>query len=132
MTTLSAAPALAVAGSSDCNLTSPASAPVGTDAQHARRSDAVASLTFSDTPSEVFQLRSFDDDRSKIARSTTPQTQLHPQQHLGTNDTSPITATTPSPQPIPIHPRKPSPGLAARLKALGFGNTRKSTSPPPS
>ncbi|KAK1754895.1 cortical protein KAR9-domain-containing protein [Echria macrotheca] len=132
MTTLSAAPALAVAGCSDCTVTSPASAPVGTDAQHAGRNDAVASLTFSDTPSEVFQLRSFDDDRSKISRSTTPQTQLHPQQHLGTNDTSPITATTPSPQPIPIHPRKPSPGLAARLKALGFGNTRKSTSPPPS
>ncbi|KAK4105307.1 KAR9-domain-containing protein [Parathielavia hyrcaniae] len=27
--------------------------------------------------------------------------------------------------------RKPSPGLAARLKALGFGTPRKSTSPPP-
>ncbi|KAJ4295985.1 hypothetical protein N0V88_004687 [Collariella sp. IMI 366227] len=46
-------------------------------------------------------------------------------------------AIAPSAPSVPVSPstthrgRKPSPGLAARLKALGFGSTRKSASPPP-
>ncbi|KAK5663409.1 hypothetical protein OQA88_3838 [Cercophora sp. LCS_1] len=138
MTSLSAA--AAVAGSSNCNITSPATATVGTDDQDAGRNDAVASLTFSDIPSDVFQLRSFNNDASnghngdaKISLSPPrpqPPQQQHPQ-HLSANDTSPSHVAI-TPAPIHHHPRKPSPGLAARLKALGFGNTRKSTSPPPS
>ncbi|KAL2127007.1 hypothetical protein VTI74DRAFT_11485 [Chaetomium olivicolor] len=63
--------------------------------------------------------------------NTSPSQQhQHPRHNqLSTNGPSaPITPTSP-----PIHRvRKPSPGLAARLKALGFGSARKSTSPPPS
>ena len=137
MTTLSAA--AAVAGSSNRNITTSATDVTAVDpsAQHDGRNDTTASLTFSDIPNDVFQLRAFDSEPPKISRATTPQATLHPQQpqqHLVATDTSPVNATTPSPSSTPIHhhPRKPSPGLAARLKALGFGNTRKSTSPPPS
>ncbi|KAL2122881.1 hypothetical protein VTJ04DRAFT_3336 [Mycothermus thermophilus] len=48
-------------------------------------------------------------------------------QQPGTNQSL---ATTPTSRPLP-RVRKPSPGLAARLKALGFG-ARKTPSPPPS
>ncbi|KAK0632376.1 hypothetical protein B0T14DRAFT_560074 [Immersiella caudata] len=130
MTSLSAA----ASGSSNCNITASASAVVETGAQDAGRNDALVSLTFSDIPSDVFQLRSFDGDahasnshpdgnQPRISRSPT-------QRHLVASDATPANvATTPTSAPVP---RKPSPGLAARLKALGFGNTRKSTSPPPS
>jgi len=127
----------AASGSSNSNSSITASATASvetTGTQDAGRNDAPV-LTFSDgIPSEVFHLRSFDEahhtsnshhngDQPKISRSPT-------QQHLAANDAPPANvATTPTPAPIP---RKPSPGLAARLKALGFGNARRSTSPPPS
>ncbi|KAK3695329.1 cortical protein KAR9-domain-containing protein [Podospora appendiculata] len=61
-----------------------------------------------------------------IPSTTSPH--QHPQ--LLANDSSSTAAPAAS---TPIHhPRRPSPGLAARLKALGFGSTRKSSSPPPS
>ena len=53
------------------------------------------------------------------------------QQKLSAHEASP--AATPAPTPIPTHRvRRPSPGLAARLKALGFGTNRKPSSSPPS
>ncbi|KAL2139747.1 hypothetical protein VTI28DRAFT_4730 [Corynascus sepedonium] len=56
-----------------------------------------------------------------------PQSQPQPQQQQQLQ----LSASN-SPTSTPVHRvRKPSPGLAARLKALGFGTTRKS-SPPPS
>lgn len=57
------------------------------------------------------------------------QHQLHllqqPQQHAASS------ASPPSASSLSQRVRKPSPGLAARLKALGFGTNRKSASPPP-
>ncbi|KAK4128586.1 KAR9-domain-containing protein [Parathielavia appendiculata] len=63
--------------------------------------------------------------------------QQHLQQHLQqgqqpalSNEPSAVGAKTTTSAPT-HRVRKPSPGLAARLKALGFGTARKSTSPPP-
>lgn len=85
-------------------------------------------LTFTDIPSELFQLRSFDSNflqHTAANTSTSTSTSPQPPDHDGsTIDTPPSTS---HPQP-----RKPSPGLAARLKALGFGSQRKSSPPPPS
>ncbi|KAK1834751.1 cortical protein KAR9-domain-containing protein [Podospora conica] len=114
-------------------------------------------LNFSETPSDLFQLQpSFDLHRSArtnhnhvhvgaaapLTKSLTPHgthshSLPHPQPpqpaHPRDRDSLPPGATTPTPTPAPVlHPRKPSPGLAARLKALGFGSSRRSTSPPPS
>ncbi|KAK0731564.1 cortical protein KAR9-domain-containing protein [Lasiosphaeris hirsuta] len=133
MTSLSAA----APGSSNCNTTAPASGIVETGVRSAGRNDAVV-LTFSDIPSGLFQLHSFDASSHNVddPNFSSPHPQLQPpqqQQHsdqLSAND-APARATTPNSTPV-HHPRKPSPGLAARLKALGFGSARKSTSPPPS
>ncbi|KAK3383764.1 hypothetical protein B0T24DRAFT_61517 [Lasiosphaeria ovina] len=148
----------AAPGSSDCTgITATAAANVETsfrDAAHTHSDGAV--LTFSDIPSELFRLYSFDDNDngvgqqrppsrdSRDARNNNnrnhhqkPQTQLLPplatqvpqqQSQLSANDTSAVSTPTST---ATHHPRKPSPGLAARLKALGFGTTRKSASPPP-
>ncbi|KAK3300980.1 uncharacterized protein B0H64DRAFT_28489 [Chaetomium fimeti] len=107
-------------------------------------------LTFSDVPSELAHLDAFDSDQ---------QNQQQEQQHQDTTSTAhtnnshigdPPKSSPPqqqqqhqqqqrqlsassSPTSTPAHRvRKPSPGLAARLKALGFGSTRKSSPPPPS
>ncbi|KAL1880821.1 hypothetical protein VTK73DRAFT_4991 [Phialemonium thermophilum] len=112
-------------------------------------------LSFTDIPSELFQLRTFDSDPLRSAAisaanpaapgaATSPSadrlpSRTHTRQSRDTsaspqlppaNDNS-LPTNTP---PLPSHPqpRKPSPGLAARLKALGFGSQRKASPPPPS
>ncbi|KAK3329540.1 cortical protein KAR9-domain-containing protein [Apodospora peruviana] len=129
MTSLSA-PAL---GSSDCHITGSATpdAETGTSAQNAGQDGAaLLPLTFSDLPNELLQLSlntsvaNLDESES----STQPHLPLPSQRKLSANDVSPANVSTSTPI---HHPRRPSPGLAARLKALGF-TTRKSTSPPPS
>lgn len=108
--------------------------------------DKADELNFSETPSDLFQLQpSFDLHRSArtnhvVAGASTAHSHSQPQPpqppqpaHQRPADPLSPSATTPTPAPVPVlHARKPSPGLAARLKALGFGNSRRSTSPPPS
>ncbi|KAL1842362.1 hypothetical protein VTJ49DRAFT_5427 [Mycothermus thermophilus] len=121
-------------------------------------SDANIILTFAGVPHEVIQLGdSFSLDSSQAVQppqappqhdqskhshaigallhvsKTEPQRDQVPQQGSSQQDQQQnpqYPATTPTSRPAP-RVRKPSPGLAARLKALGFG-TRKSASPPPS
>ncbi|TPX18473.1 uncharacterized protein E0L32_011658 [Thyridium curvatum] len=62
--------------------------------------------------------------RSSFSSSTSAQ--------LGPADDFSATSRGNSRSPSRPSHRKPSPGLAARLKALGFGASRKSSSPPPS
>ncbi|KAI1856651.1 uncharacterized protein JN550_013739 [Neoarthrinium moseri] len=67
-------------------------------------------LTFSDVPGDLSQLGP-----------------IQPQPGIETNNSSvlpPVRSTSRH------HPRKPSPGLAARLKALGFGGTSRQPSAP--
>ncbi|KAK4681808.1 hypothetical protein QC764_110730 [Podospora pseudoanserina] len=67
--------------------------------------------------------------------NTNPQQQpkqAQSQQQLSADDPATSSrATTPGPSASVHRARKPSPGLAARLKALGFGSSRKTASPPP-
>ncbi|GAB1310960.1 Cortical protein KAR9-domain-containing protein [Madurella fahalii] len=125
------------------------------DRDEPRNLNVPPGLTFSGIPSELAQLRVFDADQPTLpqqhlqhGRSTAnrhtgdppepspshhhhhQQQQQQQQQQLSANDVS--TATTPNSTPPTHRARKPSPGLAARLKALGFGAHRKSSSPPPS
>ncbi|KAG7292524.1 hypothetical protein NEMBOFW57_002559 [Staphylotrichum longicolle] len=59
--------------------------------------------------------------------------QQQPQQQLSAHGPSAPSTTTTTPTSAQTHRvRKPSPGLAARLKALGFGTSRNPPSPPPS
>ncbi|KAK0673306.1 hypothetical protein QBC41DRAFT_266551 [Cercophora samala] len=62
-----------------------------------------------------------------------PQQKQAQSQQLSADDPAASRATTPGPSSSSsVHrARKPSPGLAARLKALGFGSSRKTVSPPP-
>ncbi|KAL2270097.1 hypothetical protein VTJ83DRAFT_2281 [Remersonia thermophila] len=118
-------------------------------------------LTFADVPHEVMQLSDSISLDSSQAAQPPPEEPQQQQQHeqsklshaigslLHVSNPEPQReqaaqqallhqdqqhpqppATTPTAKPAP-RVRKPSPGLAARLKALGFG-TRKSASPPPS
>ncbi|KAI0008885.1 KAR9-domain-containing protein [Xylariaceae sp. FL0662B] len=74
-------------------------------------------LTFSDVPTNSIQLAPLDSQRQSRSAHA--------------NDTTPNPAS--SIQLTSNHPRKPSPGLAARLKALGFGSAKQaSLSPQPS
>ncbi|KAK4043666.1 cortical protein KAR9-domain-containing protein [Parachaetomium inaequale] len=93
-------------------------------------------LTFSDVPSELAsdqQLQPQHHASSSTAHShigdppkSSPPQQQQQQQQLQLSASN-------SPTSTPAHRvRKPSPGLAARLKALGFGTSRKSSPPPPS
>ncbi|KAK4177439.1 cortical protein KAR9-domain-containing protein [Triangularia setosa] len=72
-------------------------------------------------------------DSPNITTNTNPQQQQKQaqSQQLSADDPAGPRATTPGPSSV-HRARKPSPGLAARLKALGFGSSRKTTSPPPS
>ncbi|KAK4153421.1 cortical protein KAR9-domain-containing protein [Chaetomidium leptoderma] len=114
-------------------------------------------LTFSDVPNEIIQLQSFDSGHqpqhhactthSPIGDPLKPSSsqqlqqlqleqlrqyhQQHQQHQLSANDHYPSATDTPTSTPA-HRVRKPSPGLAARLKALGFGSARKGSSPPPS
>ncbi|KAB5536472.1 cortical protein KAR9-domain-containing protein [Coniochaeta sp. 2T2.1] len=65
--------------------------------------------------------------RSKSSTPTAPANDISPTINTPSSTTS---ISTPSPA-NPLQPRKPSPGLAARLKALGFGSTRSKSPPPP-
>ena len=133
MTSLSAA----ALGSSDCHITGSASPRAETNLQNAGQDGAaLLPLTFSDMPTELLHLSL---NNAIIADTNTnhpnPSTKLQPRPPT---QPKPSTyevqhpAAGPSTPPLPVHhSRRPSPGLAARLKALGFG-TRKSTSPPPS
>src|SRR3569833_1490142 len=84
---------------------------------------AAALLNFSELPSDLALLHLHP--TSKISNDTY------------SNNTSSPAATAPPPPPpsnpssTHLHPRKPSPGLAARIKALGFGTARKTSPPPP-
>lgn len=92
------------------------------DPLHQRHHDPV--LTFSAVPDALFQLP-FD------SKSSTPKPRANViSQTINTPSPTATNISTPSPA-HPPHPRKPSPGLAARLKALGFGSSTRSKSPPP-
>lgn len=128
MTILSAA----ASGSSNCNITASAtSSSVEHGAQDACRNDALVSLIFSDIPSDALHLRSFNDTDAHQASYPPASRDPSPARRRLAANGAPLAASATSPTPAAV-PRKPSPGLAARFKALGFGNTRKSTSPPPS
>lgn len=131
MTSLSAA----ALGSSDCHITSSASpgAETTTSQNVGQDGAALLPLTFSDVPTELLHpsLNTITADGN--ANQAKSLTQILPRQS-NQPDPSAHEALTSSPStpPVPIHhSRRPSPGLAARLKALGFGS-RKSTSPTPS
>ncbi|CAJ2501127.1 Uu.00g039800.m01.CDS01 [Anthostomella pinea] len=73
-------------------------------------------LTFSDVPTDLLQLHP-----------------LHERRIDANNNTAHINSSLPPIKPPTHQARKPSPGLAARLKALGFGSARQSSpSPTPS
>ncbi|KAK3372501.1 cortical protein KAR9-domain-containing protein [Podospora didyma] len=146
MTGLSAA----APGSSDrenLNISATAAAlDADTSARDASNHVDAHALTFSDIPSELFRLRSFENSPSQAnahndaqqrpithqtGRDANNKSNSHNSNLLHTIQTPPPQSTPASTPPI-HHPRKPSPGLAARLKALGFGTSRKSSSPPPS
>ncbi|KAI1334753.1 cortical protein KAR9-domain-containing protein [Xylariaceae sp. FL0016] len=83
-----------------------------------------AILTFSDVPTDLLQLGPLV-DRPNSA-NTVRQTIINENNN---NNNSALPPGKPHHQ---HQPRKPSPGLAARLKALGFGSSRSSTPPPQS
>ncbi|KAL2260748.1 hypothetical protein VTK26DRAFT_5154 [Humicola hyalothermophila] len=122
----SLAPAAPISGSVD---------DAGITSQHAGRGAGVV-LTFSEAPGDAVQSQpSTQEQQHEQGASGVPHTSPPPSQQPNLQRPSaapPPTTTPPNPAPVVTHrSRKPSPGLAARLKALGFG-TRKSSSPPPS
>jgi hypothetical protein len=104
-------------------------------------------LTFTAVPDELFQLP-FGSHNTNTAltpvnnnhhhtagrsKSLTPQSPANddsPSITPPSTTTTTTTVSTSSPA-YPAQPRRPSPGLAARLKALGFGGTRSRSPPPP-
>jgi hypothetical protein len=107
----------------------------GSASHHHHHHNAVAvGLAFADVSSDLLQLRPFDVNQVNQVNSTeTSKSDKISATTLSATSPNPfhVTASVQSAAP-PIQPRKPSPGLAARLKALGFGSsTKKSTSPPP-
>lgn len=125
-----AAPAVIVA---DADLPTPATQ--NTTGQDTTSNGAEVSLTFSDLSSDLLQLHANFDaglhQTALITPATEASQQKHQQYQLSAQEPTAPRATTPTAAPIP-RSRKPSPGLAARLKALGFGSARKPDSPPPS
>ena len=89
--------------------------------------DGAAVLTFSDVPSDLFELRYEKPATPQLVAKDTSS----PSPNTNINTETTTAANTPSPSYHP-HSRRPSPGLAARLKALGFGGTPRKESPPPS
>lgn len=77
-----------------------------------------------------------DPPKPTLAQQEQLQLQLQQQQqqspYTQLSADEPSATQTPTTSSAHHRARKPSPGLAARLKALGFGTTRKSSSPPPS
>lgn len=68
--------------------------------------------------------------RSRSATPNPPADGSSPTTTITTPSTTPAGIPTSSPA-YPTQPRKPSPGLTARLKALGFSSTRGKSPPPP-
>jgi hypothetical protein len=95
-------------------------------AQHPPESD-FAVLAFADLPSDLAQLRAFDSAHLDINNRPSSQ---NPNTPVSTHDTA-IASQPSSNSAAHTQPRKPSPGLAARLKALGFGASTKASPPPP-
>ncbi|KAK9421884.1 putative Karyogamy protein [Seiridium unicorne] len=90
-----------------------------TDQHHVGPVPPPSILTFSDVPSDLTQLGPLEP----------------PQRHIdsSTDNNSSISSSTALPPVRPTsrhNPRKPSPGLAARLKALGFGGGQRHSSAP--
>lgn len=115
------------------------------------RQDSAVELTFSEIPTELLQFTfaNNDTDGNRPGTSSSASTNNNTNHiHISVNDTTnseaPTSSSTPrqshfstdvllTPDPTPPGlraTRKPSPGLAARLKALGFGGQRKPASPP--
>lgn len=101
-------------------------------------------LTFTAFADETFQLPSSShstdtalapgNNRHHTAGRSRSATPKSPANHSSRTITTPSTTAAAIPTSSPAHPaqpRKPSPGLAARLKALGFGSTRSKSPPPP-
>ncbi|KAK3498054.1 cortical protein KAR9-domain-containing protein [Neurospora hispaniola] len=123
-----------------------------------QRQDSAVELSFSEVPTELLQFTNSDTTTtsdSRPATSSSASTNNNTNHlHISVNhlDSEPPTTSsssssssstprqssfstdvllTPDPTPPGLRAtRKPSPGLAARLKALGFGGQRKPASPP--
>ncbi|KAK3395965.1 cortical protein KAR9-domain-containing protein [Sordaria brevicollis] len=123
------------------------------DFQQQQRQDSAVELTFSEIPTELLQFTFANDDSnagerpdtSSSASTTNNNTShIHISVNKANDPEAPTSSSTPrqshfstdvllTPDPTPPGlraTRKPSPGLAARLKALGFGGQRKPASPP--
>ncbi|KAI0516809.1 KAR9-domain-containing protein [Xylaria bambusicola] len=101
-------------------LLAPTSAPAP-DRQHVARAPPEPILTFSDLSSDLLQLDSFGGSLRQNGSTAIDGTACSE-----TNDK----ATPPTAKSTALQRRKPSPGLAARLKALGFGSGPKDSSDP--
>ncbi|KAK4230647.1 cortical protein KAR9-domain-containing protein [Podospora fimiseda] len=106
------------------------------DTQDTPSNGAAVSLTFSDLSSEFLHLHTssnFDVDQQLAPLNTQQQQQQQQQHQLSAQEASSPGPRAKTPTTAQIsRSRKPSPGLAARLKALGFGSARKPSSPPSS
>lgn len=118
------------------------------------RQDSAVELTFSEIPTELLQFTFANNDSdsrpdtSSSASTNKNTNHIHNSERdhrLQPDFEAPTTSSstpgqshfstdvllTPDPTPPGLRAtRKPSPGLAARLKALGFGGSRKPASPP--
>lgn len=90
-------------------------------------------LTFSDVSSDIVYLpfASNADSSSSATVHSTPASALDPTSDRRRHLAHPTPSCPPDPQPQPPSAvRKTSPGLAARLKALGFGGSNRASSSP--
>lgn len=86
-------------------------------------------LTFADLPSDLGQLRSFDSAHHRVNNNNSDITSPPTSSNTLTPSNSGHLDRNASASPDARSARKPSPGLAARLKALGFGSSRDTSSP---
>ncbi|KAK3906940.1 cortical protein KAR9-domain-containing protein [Staphylotrichum tortipilum] len=101
----------------------------------AASSDAQHHATITNiTPNSSSSSSSSTNRRHSTALLADPPNASLALQHLLQQPQQPVAsaASPPSASTLAHRVRKPSPGLAARLKALGFGTSRKSSSSPPS
>ncbi|KAI1422858.1 KAR9-domain-containing protein [Xylaria sp. FL1777] len=108
-----------LAAAADPALPAPTSAPAP-DRQHVADAPPEPILTFSDLSSDLLQLDPLGYQRQD------GQAAIDGTASADSNDNSPLQAVKAS----ALQRRKPSPGLAARLKALGFGSAPRDTSDP--
>ncbi|KAK4186132.1 cortical protein KAR9-domain-containing protein [Podospora australis] len=108
---------------------------ISSDPSHPRTCDADPRQFSNDTTTGDNRLQKgvFDPHATTDASQQPKQKYSEQQRQLSTNGLSEPRAITPTPaaQTTSTRSRKPSPGLAARLKALGFGGGRKASSSPP-